>query len=197
MLLSLIICVAAASPVFAQDSTAAQDQYAPGADSECPGAKVVNTTTGTGPKQSAPFQITGERFRITIANVATSQDPSLSGVSVFVNEANGDPVADFSQEGPGKDSSIINAGPGNFFIETNPANSSYTVVVEDCVDTKGNPPANSPGDTNNPNEVMDGTVPKGTLADTGGMPLMPGVLASGVVLLGAGLLMRVSLSRER
>jgi hypothetical protein len=142
-------------------TTPAVDRIAPGPDAECPGAQVVNTTTGTGPKQSPPFRITGERFRISIANDATSQDPTLSGVSVWVNKANGDSVTTFSLEGQGTDSSIINAGPGDFFIETNPANASYTIVVEDCVDTQGNPPVDttttSTTDTTGPTGAPTGT----------------------------------------
>lgn len=179
-----VLCVAMVQPAFAQDDTATEDQYAPGPDDECPGAEVVNTTPGTGPKESAPFPIAGERFRITIVNKATSNDPSLSGVTVFVNETNGDAVSDFSQEGEGTDSSIINAGPGSFFIETNPANASYVVVVEDCVDTEGNPPV-SPGDTNDPADVVDGTIPDKPLPDTGGLPLA-GLVVIGLALVGIG-----------
>ena len=170
-------------------TTPAVDELAPGPDAECPGAQVVNTTTGTGPKQSPPFRITGERFRISIANDATSQDPTLSGVSVWVDKANGDSVATFSQEGPGTDSSIINAGPGDFFIETNPANASYAIVVEDCVDTQGNPPvdttsatsgANTTGsattsdNTSNRDNVIRNSIPRDRdpLPNTGGLPLL-------------------------
>ncbi|HET7272163.1 MAG TPA: hypothetical protein VFI90_13890 [Rubrobacter sp.] len=172
-------------------TTPGQNQYAPGPDSECPGAQVVSTTTGTGPKQSPPFRISGERFRVTIVNEATSQDPSLSGVSVFVNEANGNPVTTFSQEGPGTDSSIINAGPGDFFIETNPANASYTIVVEDCVDTQGNPPANSGGDVNNPKGMVPGTEsPK--VPFTGGPPYVAvgALVLLSVALLAGGVILR-------
>jgi hypothetical protein len=105
-------------------------------------------------------------------------------VSVWVDKANGDSVTTFSQEGPGTDSSIVNAGPGDFFIETNPANASYTIVVEDCVDTTGNPPvdtadatseANTTGaattvDTTSANDrVIRDTIPEGgELPNTGG-----------------------------
>jgi hypothetical protein len=166
---------------------------APGPDAECPGAQVVETTTGTGPKQSPPFRITGERFRITIANDATSQDPTLSGVSVWVNKAYGDSVTTFSQEGPGTDSSIINAGPGAFFIETNPANASYTIVVEDCVDTQGGgPPGGSSGSGERPGNVVPGSFPNENLPNTGG----PAILAPVVAFLISGAAIGLLLKRR-
>jgi hypothetical protein len=106
-------------------------------------------------------------------------------VTVWVNKANGDIVTDFAQEGPGNDSSIVNAGPGDFFIETNPANASYAIVVEDCVDTQGNPPAETTSDTSgvntgngtsNRHNVIDNTIPvvhRDPLPITGGPPAIP------------------------
>lgn len=43
----------------------------PGPNNECPGAEVVNTTTGTGNQQSPPFGIEGDSFQITITVVPT------------------------------------------------------------------------------------------------------------------------------
>jgi hypothetical protein len=42
-----------------------EEQNAPGPDSECPGARVVNTTSGNGNRQSPVFNISGESFRVT------------------------------------------------------------------------------------------------------------------------------------
>jgi hypothetical protein len=177
-------------------TTPVVDEFAPGPDAECPGAQVVETTTGTGPKQSPPFRITGERFRITIANDATSQDPTLSVVSVWVNKANGDSVTTFSQEGPGTDSSIINAGPGAFFIETNPANASYTIVVEDCVDTQGGgPPGGSSGSNEDRREeVVPGSFRPRTLPFTGGSAIL--APAAGLLLI-SGAAVGLLLKRRR
>ena len=210
LLLGLCSVLLISSPAFAQaDPTPAQNQYAPGPDNECPGAKVVKTFKGTGDKTSAPFQITGTRFRITIANVATSQDPSLSSVSVYVRKTNDDPVENFSKEGPGEDSSIVNAGPGEFFIRTITANAKYTVVIEDCVGTQGNPPANptnppanptpptAPGNPTKPGGMVPGTNPGGTLADTGGLSPAFVALALGLALLGSGLFIYTSVRRGR
>jgi LPXTG-motif cell wall-anchored protein len=116
-------------------------QVAPAPDSECPGAQVVNTTTGTGDKQSAPFQITGDRFRLTVTNNPTSSDPSLSDVTVYVADAGTkEDVTSFDKGGAGQESSIVNAGPGSFYIFTFTANADYTVTVEDCVGSETTTP---------------------------------------------------------
>ena len=110
-------------------------------------------------------------------------------MSVWVDKANGDSVTTFSQEGPGTDSSIVNAGPGDFFIETNPANASYAIVVEDCVDTQGNPPVVTTGATSGVNttgaattgdststrdSVIRDTIPRDRdpLPNTGGLSIL-------------------------
>ena len=94
-------------------------------------------------------------------------------------------------------------GPGSFYIDiTSFFTSNYTVVIEDCVNTQGNPPANptppkAPGSPTKPGGVVPGTNPGGTLADTGG--LSPGLvaLALGLVLLGGGLFIYTSVRRGR
>lgn len=53
------------------------------------------------------------------------------------------------------------------------------------------------GDTSDKKDVVPGTTPSGTLADTGGLPLVPAAMTFGVVLIGSGLLLRASLRRER
>jgi hypothetical protein len=55
-----------------EDQHAPVEPVIPGPNNECPGAEVVNTTTGTGNKQSPPFGIEGDRSRITITVVPTS-----------------------------------------------------------------------------------------------------------------------------
>jgi hypothetical protein len=126
-------------------------------------------------------------------------------VSVWINKANGDSVTTFSQEGPGTDSSIINAGPGDFFIETNPANASYAIVVEDCVDTQGNPPVVTTGATSGANttgaattddststrdSVIRDTIPNedSELPNTGGLSfLVPAVALLALLISGAAI----------
>ncbi len=100
---------------------------------DCPGAEVVNTTTGTGNKQTPVFPITGTSLQITVDIEATSSDPNNALViAQVVPEGEEFPTTSFSAEGPGTDSSIINEGPGNFFLDLLVANANYTITVEDC-----------------------------------------------------------------
>lgn len=171
-----------------EDTTPAEDQYTLGPDTECPGAQLVNTTTGTGNKQSAPFQITGDRFRITVTNNPTSS-PSLSGVSVFVvNADSNQDVTSFDKEGAGQESSIVNRGPGTFYLDILAANAKYTVTVEDCTGMTA-PPGKKLPPVNNSKGVIPGTGVK-KMPPTGGPPLAIGALAllAAAVIAGRGIL---------
>jgi hypothetical protein len=107
-----------------------EDQNAPGPDSECPGARVVNTTRGNGIKQSPVFGISGDSFRIT--TTLQSNTPRALIFIADVNREGGRFVTIVSRESPGTDSSIVNADPGRFFLDINSANTDYLVTVEDC-----------------------------------------------------------------
>jgi hypothetical protein len=108
----------------------------PGPSNECPGAEVVNTTTGTGNQQSPTFGIEGDSFQITITVVPTSSDPDLAGVTAsIINAENNQDVTSINKEASGTESSIVNAGPGRFYLDLNTANADYAVVVEDCIDS--------------------------------------------------------------
>src|SRR5215208_169915 len=64
-----------------------QDQNAPGPDSECPGAHVVNTTRGNGDKQSPVFNVSGESFRVT--TTLETNTPRFLAFGVTVNREGG------------------------------------------------------------------------------------------------------------
>ena len=189
------------------------------ADSDCPGAKVVNTTNGSGNKQSPVFSITGDSFRVTTALEATS-DPELLFFSVDVNKEGGENVTTIDRESPGTDSSIVNAGPGRFFLDILAANVDYTVTVEDCTGSaggQGDTPADDQyndggggsndgggdmsnddggGDVDNPNDVIDDTTSKKPLPNTGGVPLL-GLAVGALAFVGIGFsVLRASIRRD-
>jgi hypothetical protein len=151
--------------------------------SNCPGARVVNTTTGTGNKQSPVFGITGTSFLISVQSEATSQDPQLAGVTVFVYPQ-GETVnfvTDFSVEGGNDDSSVVNAGPGNFYLQIIAANVNYTIIVQDCTSSGGGgtTQANQGGVTSsvNPPRSPRGersiiNIPNKPLPPSGGLPVV-------------------------
>jgi hypothetical protein len=183
-------------------------------DGDCPGAEEVEAVTGNGDKQSPVFDISGNSFRITVDSMATSQDPQVAGVTVFVRpEGNNDEiVADFAVEEGKDDSSIINAGPGRFFLEVLAANAEYTITVEDCVganqdngnqnndqnsstpemSTSAQNPSNQKAQPRR-NDVTRSTIPRRRLPPTGGLSthvMVTGSIFVGTCLLGLGLVVR-------
>jgi hypothetical protein len=164
---------------------AAEDQYAPGPDEECPGAEIVQTTSGTGSKQTAPFEIVGDRFRVTATVVSPNPPPVFI---VDISRRNGIPEQVFTVEDEGTESTIVNAGPGTFFLDILAIDANYTVVVEDCV-------GNGPGNADNTDDgVIDDTIPGKPLPHTGGIPP---ILIAGFALLCAGsVILRAGIRRE-
>jgi hypothetical protein len=123
-----------ASLAHAQDDTGNEDQTS----QDCPGAQEVATLSGDGDRQSSPFDVSGDSVRASVNTEATSQDPSLSFVSVsLVDAESSDTVGSADFEGGGEDSSILNVGPGRFFLDVVAANADYEVLVEDCTGTPG------------------------------------------------------------
>ena len=187
--------VTGSSGITCGDNGGQVEGIAPGPDAECPGARVVNTTAGTGNKQSAIFATTGDFFRVTTALAATG-DPQNIFFSVDVNDENDRNVATIDREALGTDSSMVNAGPGRFFLDILAANVDYTIVVEDCGDDDngggddnngGGDGNDDDGDVDDPDDVVPGTGDDDPLPDTGGAPLLFGAAA---LVLAAALLAR-------
>lgn len=170
------------------DSTL-EEQNAPGPDSECPGARVVNTTSGNGNKQSPVFNITGESFRVT--TTLETNSPRFLAFGVIVNKEGGRFVTSISRESPGTDSSIVNAGLGRFFLDITAFDTNYVVTVEDCAGAPPIEPQGPRGPVDDPGGVVPGTevikVPR-----TGGPPIILGALAllRTAVIVGRGVLRR-------
>jgi hypothetical protein len=173
------------------------------AQANCPGARQVNKTTGNGNKQSPVFNITGTSLRLNVDSTATSQDPQFAALTAYVYPE-GDTVdfaGNFSVDGGRDDSSIINAGPGRFYLDLNTANVDYTVTVEDCTgtasgDAQNNEPstAEANGNQDRKGRVDPKTIPKNKkLPPTGGIPtyvITTGAILTGVGLLGLGFVIR-------
>jgi hypothetical protein len=166
-----------------------EGQNAPGPDSECPGARVVNRTGGNGNKQSPVFNVSGESFRVT--TTLDTNSPRFLGFDVFVYKGGGQLVTAIGRESPGTDSSIVNAGPGAFYLDILSANTKYFVTVEDCGGAPPIEPEGPRGPIDDPGGVVPGTevikVPR-----TGGPPIILGALAllGTAVVVGRGALRR-------
>lgn len=116
--------------------SSAEAQQATG---DCPGAQVVNTTNGTGDKQSPAFQTKGNSIRLTTSFTATSQDPSAAFVGVSVKAPDGTPVGSVDRSSGATDSSLIHTPAGTYFLDILAANANYTVKAEDCTQDTGQP----------------------------------------------------------
>jgi hypothetical protein len=143
----------------------------------------VTTFSGTENQVTAPFDITGESFRLRYETAPNGPDPFLPTVDIEVLNRNGQPIG----EGPlifdGEDGSEnILAGPGTFGLEIRAEEASYNITVEDCVvaPTGGRPgpPEVRPGPVDRPEGVIRET-PLRRIPNTGGPPY----LAVGAVVL--------------
>jgi hypothetical protein len=133
----------------------------------------VNTIRGNGDKQSPVFNISGESFRVT--TTLETNSPRSFVFSADANRERGGYVTSVSRESPGTDSSIVNAGPGRFFLDITSLFTKYLVTVEDCVgaapEGPGGPPRRPVGSIDRPGGVIDHTGIERT-PNTGGPPYL-------------------------
>jgi hypothetical protein len=182
---TVFLCVVAISPTFAQDTTAAEEQYADQdvqQDGSCPNPTEVAKVETTSDNTRTPFKISGETFRVSYD--VTFEDPDgFNLVEIDIEDRFG--LVAFENVGEnGSDSFIVTEGPGSFELVVNvtPNNgATYTVTVEDCAGED----SSTPGETTDPEGVEKGTIPKQPLPPTGGLPLM-GLVVLGLALVGVG-----------
>jgi hypothetical protein len=168
-------------------TTQAADQR-PQGDEGCTNPQPVTTFSGTENQVTAPFDITGESFRLRYETAPNGPDPFLPSVDIEVLNQSGQPIG----EGPlifeGEDGSEnILAGPGTFGLEITAEEASYDITVEDCIGTsteeRPGPPEPRPGPVDRREGVIRET-PVRRIPNTAGPPyLAVGALA----LLGAAL----------
>lgn len=193
-----ICMVLLADPVSAQNQ---QNNQTAQQDSNCPGAKVVvDDFTGSGSKQTPPFNVTGNLFRVTSTVTSTANDPSLTGITIIVEDENGDSVTSVSQQGAGTDTFFINEGPGRFFLDVLAANAEYTIIVEDCTgsgQTDGGGGTVTGDQNNNGGDTTVDTAPNKPLPPTGGLPLYIYSILAGFILVGGSILTGLGIQREQ
>jgi hypothetical protein len=114
-------------------------------------------------------------------------------------EPTGGFVTSIDRESTGTDSSIVNAGPGRFFLDILAANTDYTITVENCAAPATGAGPGGPSDqgpVNSSNGVIPDTTSGGPLPNTGGVPLL-GFAAGALVLFGVGFsVLRTSIRRD-
>ena len=105
-----------------------------------------------------------------------------------VNKEGGQYVTSIGRESPGTDSSIVNAGPGRFFLDILAANTNYVVTVEDCPGAGPRGPDGSPKRPVGPIDRPEGVIRRTPIREvpfTGGPPYLA---VGALVLLGVALI---------
>jgi hypothetical protein len=101
----------------------------------------VETFIGQGDKATAPFQISGSKWRISWTVEADEPEYAAFGFFVYPEGETTMYVESVTQDGIGGDTTYIYQGNDSFYIKVLAANlSSWTIVVEDCISAAPPPP---------------------------------------------------------
>ena len=105
----------------------------------------VQTFTGNGIKETQPFTVTSDTWRLRYDFESSTPDQQFSSFDMSVYKTgNTIPESVVTLEGPGSDTSYVNAGAGTYYLSIGSANATWTVTVEDCV---ASAPPGSPNPT--------------------------------------------------
>jgi hypothetical protein len=151
----------------------------------------VQTFTGSGIKETQPFTVSSDTWRLRYDFESTTPDQQSSSFDMSVYKTgNTIPESVITLERPGSDTSYVQAGAGTYYLSIGSANATWTVRVEDCSASRApgsaNPggsasasaPTSKPASTPAPASPSRKPKPKRNLFDSGGpengpVPLMP------------------------
>ena len=147
----------------------------------------VQTFTGSGIKETQPFTVTGDTWRLRYDFQSTTPDQQFSSFDLSVYKTgNTIPESVITLESPGSDTSYVNAGAGTYYLSIGSANATWTVTVEDCSasatpgspNPKGSASSSTPASTPKSASPSRKPKPDRNLFDSGGpengpVPLMP------------------------
>jgi len=144
----------------------------------------VQTFTGTGIKETQPFTVTSDTWRLRYDFQSSTPDQQSSSFDMSVYKTgNTIPESVISLERPGSDTTYVNAGAGTYYLSIGSANATWTVTVEECsASAPGSPnpkgSASSSAPATKPAPASPSRKPKRNLFDSGGpengpVPLMP------------------------
>jgi hypothetical protein len=93
----------------------------------------VQTFTGNGIKDTQPFTVTSDTWRLRYNFESTTDDQQSSSFEMTVYKpGNSIPESIITLERPGSDTSYVNAGAGTYYLSIGSANATWTVTVEEC-----------------------------------------------------------------
>jgi hypothetical protein len=149
----------------------------------------VQTFTGTGIKETQPFTVTSDTWRLRYDVQSSTPDQQFSSFDMSVYKTgNTIPESVITLERPGSDTTYINAGAGTYYLSIESANVTWTVSAEECSASapSGSPNPKGPASSSapaskpatKPAPASPSRQPKRNLYDSGGpengpVPLMP------------------------
>lgn len=134
------------------------------------GCTVIDTFSGQGSLQTQPFTTTSDEWQFTyeVTNLDEGVDAGL--VIAVYNADNDQIVTSASQDQPGTNTSVVNAGAGTYYLDIVSFAGDWTVSVEDCGSGGGGSPSPSPTPSPPPeNPPLEAGGPK-----YGPVPYLPG-----------------------
>jgi hypothetical protein len=151
----------------------------------------VQTFTGSGIKETQPFTVSSDTWRLRYDFESTTPDQQSSSFDMSVYKTgNTIPESVITLERPGSDTTYVQAGAGTYYLSIGSANATWTVRVDECNASappgSANPggsasasaPTSKPASTPAPASPSRKPKPKRNLFDSGGpengpVPLMP------------------------
>src|SRR5918993_3932292 len=93
----------------------------------------VQTFSGSGIKETQPFTVSGDTWRLRYDFESTTLDQQSSSFDMSVYKTgNTIPQSVITLERPGSDTTYVNAGAGTYYLSIESANATWSVTVEEC-----------------------------------------------------------------
>ena len=128
----------------------------------------VQTFAGSSIKDTQPFTVTGDTWRLRYDFESTAPDQQSSSFDMSVYKpGNTIPESVITLERPGSDTTYVNAGAGTYYLSIGSANATWTVTVEDC---SASAPPGSPNPGGSASTLAPATTPASTPASTSPPP---------------------------
>src|SRR5215217_5421458 len=113
----------------------------------------VETFTGNGIKQTPPFEVTSDQWRIRTNFESTTPDEQFRTFVIKAYNADDRNFQTFiALEGPGNEPFLVSAGAGRYYLDVRSANATWTITVEECGEP-ASPPRRSPPPSPSPTPV--------------------------------------------